>query len=338
MIGSIGGGGGRGGGGGGGSSSHATERIQMPMVKPIHFARAITRRSCHRLRLTRKSWSLISLVLIGLLPTLCPSNVQAGAWSPAKGEGYAKLGLRWLPGTGYHDGAGNTFDTVTTHELRLDFYGELGLGERSALVVNTDLLRLFALDDDGAGGSPTRITTGDPTIGLRYQFLREGRWAAAAEMLVSFPLASSRSTPIYLGAEQVAQIRPGRGTLEFEPVLSVGRGWDDFYAAAALSYAYRTENFDDVLRWSIEGGYAFTRDLAARLRFAGAHPLGNGEAAYHESTTGMGNGTSYVAFTLEGDYQFIPVWYVGAAFAGGIVHVRRQMGGPVINLYVATRF
>lgn len=81
-----------------------------------------------------------------------------------------------------------------------------------------------------------------------------------------------------------------------------------------------------------------SRTLAARLRLSGAHALGNGTANYHETTTGMGNGTSYLAFTLEGDYQFVERWFVGVAFAGGIAHIRRQMGGPVFNPYVATRF
>ena len=99
----------------------------------------------------------------------------------------------------------------------------------------------------------------------------------------------------------------------------------------------RSGGWDTVLVWSAEVGRTTgARGLGSlRLKLGGNHPLGNGEAPYHDSVSGIGNGTSYAGFTIEYDRKVSEHWFVGFSLAGGLGPVWRQTGGPVIAFNVS---
>ncbi|MCA9583096.1 MAG: hypothetical protein KC416_14960, partial [Myxococcales bacterium] len=71
-------------------------------------------------------------------------------------------------------------------------------------------------------------------------------------------------------------------------------------------------------------------------RVTSLSPLKNGSARRDESPSGIGNGTSYIGFAMEFDYEFVERWYIGMTFEGGVANIRRQTGGPVLTAYLAT--
>lgn len=82
----------------------------------------------------------------------------------------------------------------------------------------------------------------------------------------------------------------------------------------------------------------FTERIAGRARVTGHYALGNGDAPPDETPSGLGNGTSYTGAALEGDYRIGDRWFVGLSLEGGLFLIQRQTGGPVVSVYLATKF
>ena len=111
----------------------------------------------------------VCLVLVACL--LFPPPAHAGPWAPEPGRGYVKLWAKWLFGLGHHDGRGHVESYGGYHEAFLATYGEVGVFPEVAVFWHTDLLRIFVLDDPESGRE-THATTGDPAVGLRWQWLQ----------------------------------------------------------------------------------------------------------------------------------------------------------------------
>lgn len=281
-------------------------------------------------------WLLACALAVGALP----STAAAGAWVPAPGEGYVKLWTKWLHGAGHHDGDGNTIDYGTYNELYVATYGELGVFDKLAVTWNLDLLRSAWLEDPRSGQTQGHQSIGDPRLGVRYALLQRGPLAVGADVSVLAPLAPDRARQafVYEDGTVAGDLRLGAGVFEVGAELSVGLGMEDYYLQAAAGYVIRTGGFDDVVRFQVEGGTNFGDRIAARLRVTGNLALAADSAPYRENPSGIGNGVSYLGFALEADYAIVPNWFVGFTFEGGVLHIRRQTGGPVLSLYGAHRF
>lgn len=269
-------------------------------------------------------------------------TAAAGPWTPDPGEGYAKLWVKWLPGFGYHDGGGATIDYGAYHELFVATYGEVGLAEGLALTWHTDLLRTFVLEDPRTGDGETHLAPGDPALGLRWRWLSIDRLVAAVELSARVPLARDGPVQTVYAAEgghpEIGALRVGAGVFDFTGMLSAGYGWDRVYVSGGAGWVARTGGFDHALTWTAEVGSSFGEDWSGRVRVSGYHSVRTGDAPRTESPSGIGNGTSYTGIALEGEWQFVEGWYLGTTLEGGLFALRRQTGGPVINLFAATRF
>jgi len=282
--------------------------------------------------------TVMSILLLGV-----PGHALAGPWTPEPGHGYAKLWAKWLPGSGYHTGSGETVPYGAYHEFAVATYGEVGVAEGLALFWHTDVLRLFSLTDPRTDEAQSHVAPGDPAVGLRYRFLSTGRFVMAGEASVRAPLASG--DPVQevastdAGMPVVGELRVGSGVWDFSGALSAGYGWNHFYLAGGGGYVARTGGFDHAITWSLEGGTSLSDvPLAFRLRLSGLHPIDTGNAPRDESPSGIGNGTQYAGFAVEADWEFIPNAWLGLTFEGGLFGIRRQTGGPVLVLYGAMKF
>jgi hypothetical protein len=275
---------------------------------------------------------------------LAPAVAHAGPWTPAPGRGYAKAWLKWLPGFGYHDGAGRTTAYGPYHEVFFSVFGDVGLAPGLALSLHAPLVQTFVLGDPRPGGDGTKVFVGpgDPTLSLRYRVVQAGRFVASVEAGLRVPTATSRPrTTVYAATEgnpAIAELRIGSGVFAIPAGVSVGYGWDRVYLAGSAHYVLRTGGWDDVLTWTTEVGGRFSERWSGRARAVGWHNVLRGSAPRTESPSGINNGTSYVGLGLEGEYGFAPGWWVGLTLEGGLVAIRRQTGGPVISVFVATRF
>lgn len=280
-------------------------------------------------------------LLIAALLAAAPAS--AGPWAPEPGSGYLKLQARWLPGVGWFPGpeAGGGAQMMGPYnELFLGgFYAELGLLPRLAATLHSDGLRLFVLDNPN---EPARIhvSVGEPAIGLKLHAIQAGPFAAGISGALRFPTMGNAPVQDVVAADTgdvVGGLRIGAGVIEGTGHLELGLGLGRVYLAAAVGVGGRTGGWDSVLSWSAEGGLSAgkQRKTQLRLRLAGVHPLGDGEAPYHASPSGIGNGTRYVGFTFEVERVASELLTVGVSLAGGLGPVVRQSGGPVITGYAA---
>lgn len=271
-----------------------------------------------------------------------PAPASAGPWVPDPGEGYVKAWLKWFYGFGYHDGDGGTEDYGTYNELFVATYGEVGVVDHLALYWHSDILRTFYLEDPSTGETGVHAGPGDPAVGLRYQFISGGRFVMATEAWARIPLANGDPVQPVIGTAegnpQIGELRIGAGAVDVGAGLSAGYGWDRFYAAAFGGYILRSGGYDHVIQWTAEGGYGGASGFSIRGRVTGYHSLGNGTAPYHDSPSGLGNGTNYLGFAVETDWELWPANWLGVTFEGGLGALSRQSGGPVISGYWAKRF
>jgi hypothetical protein len=287
--------------------------------------------------------ALLAFATLAVVATSAARNAAASPWTPAPGHGYAKLWLKWLPGFGYHDGAGETIDYGAYHEVFLNAYGELGVAEGVSIWLHAPLVQTFVLGDPRPGGETDVIVgPGDPTLGARWRFLRAGRLVGSVDVGVGVPFATSRPQAAVFASDaahaEIAQLRIGSGVFRGQGGFSLGYGWDKIYASGSVAYVLRSGGWDDVLTWSAELGARFSRAWSGRVRASGWHPLVPGDAPRTESPSGINNGTGYLGVGLEGEWQFVPRWFLGLTLEGGLVYVRRQTGGPVISVFLATTF
>lgn len=281
--------------------------------------------------------AIVAAVVVGAM--LAPAAAHAGPWTPDPGHGYLKLWLKWLPGWGYYDGQGDRRDYGPYHELALASYGEIGIVPGLAGWLHLPLMNTFILGNPRTEETRAHVSLGDPAAGVRWKWLQLGRLATALETGVRVPIASDEPVQsVYAdedGFPQIGELRVGSGVFDVHFAASAGYGWDRQSIAASIGWDFRTGGYDDVLFWTLEGSHRFSERIGARLRFTGWHPVRRGGAPRTESPSGIGNGTSYTAFALEGEYRIADRWSIGLGFEGGMFAIRRQTGGPVLSLFLA---
>ena len=283
-------------------------------------------------------------LLLALL-LLAPA-AQAGPWGHEAGHGYAKTWISVLPGLGFSTGEneGDRAFYGYYQETHAGLYGELGVAPRFTMLMQWNPVRTFLLVDPASEEAEVFASVGEPLVGARAQLVQAGRFALALEGSVRIPTESNAPVAavrsIAEGNPVIGHLRIGLGVWEVSAGLSAGLGFDRFYLAAAVTATNRTAGFDSYLDWSIEGGTAIGKNKRwdVRARIAAHHPLHDGTAAYHDSPSGIGNGTEYIGFTIEGDYRLRDNLWFGLSLGGGLGLVRLQTGGPQLAVSLSTRF
>lgn len=285
----------------------------------------------------------LALVLGGLM--LSPSVARAGPWTPEPGHGYAKIWLKYLFGFSFQDGQMQGHDYGGYHELVVSSYLEVGLAPRLALSLHAPIVRTFHLEDPRDGSYTSHLSPGDPTLSLRWQFLTIDRFVMSAELGVRAPFARPGPVQPFFGTAdtnpELGALQIGTGIWDVPLTLGAGYAWDAIYLAGSAGYIIRSDGYDHVLTWSAEGGATIDTTFGVRARVVGYHSLDvwfDESAPGHASPSGIGNGTNYIGFAVEMDYQFQPRYWVGATIEGGLGALARQTGGPVMTLYFAHRF
>jgi hypothetical protein len=140
------------------------------------------------------------------------------------------------------------------------------------------------------------------------------------------------------GNPVIGGLRVGAGAWDFAGALSAGYGFDVYYVAGSAGWIARTDDFDHVATFTLEGGGSYPSGFSIRGRITGNLAVGIGDPALrHESPSGIGSGTSYLGFAVEADWRVAQDLYLGATIEGGLFYIRRQAGGPVVSLYAAVK-
>ncbi len=281
--------------------------------------------------------AVVALSLLAAVPC------AAGPWTHGPDHGYAKAWLSLLPGVGWSRELGSEPALIGYYqETFLGTYAELGVLPRLDATFHWTPVRTYRLVD--AADRPTfAASTGEPAVGLRWQPVQAGRFVAALEGQIRFPGQSNAPVAVVHSATDggvVGALRVASGVFEAQLGLSMGLGFDRFYAAWGVQAMKRGGGFDSVLLWSAEAGTDVGRKKrwSVRVRVGGRHGLRDGTAPYHESPSGIGNGTEYVAFTLEGDCRLREGLWFGLSLGGGLGPVVRQIGGPQLAVSMSQRF
>jgi len=287
---------------------------------------------------------LAALVVLGSAAT-----AQAGPWVPETNHGYVKLSVRWLPAFLWNPGPEHADDSSEEarvlygpyNEVFAGTYWEHGLAPRTAFWVHWEPAKLFALTDPRDGATRVHASVGEPTLGVRANLLKKGPLAVGAEVGVTFPLLDNAVVDdvysVVEGNPRIAELRTASGVWDVTPAVSVGAGFGRMYVTGGVGVKVRSGGWDTVLLWNAEVGRRVGKAErgSLRLKLAGHHPLGNGSAPYHDSVSGIGNGTNYGGFTIEYDRRIGERWFVGFSLAGGLGPIVRQTGGPVVALNVS---
>ncbi len=273
-----------------------------------------------------------------------PKIARAGPWVPEPHTAYLKTWVRWLPGRGFSDGSGELLDYAGYHEVGWLLYTEVGLWQDVALTVHHPLVQAFFLRNPGTARYSAHVTSGDPSLGVRWQALSRGGFVLSLETSLRFPIAPPWPVQTVYGPDPdsaaIGELQIGSGVWDITGGALVGYSFPDFYLAAALAYIARTGGFDHDLYWLAEGGFPFLNRFYARARLTGRHPLpvGDDDVPRHNSPSGIGNGTSYIGLAGEVELRIDPRWSLGVSLEGGLFAVQRQSRGPVTSLFVATLF
>ncbi len=282
-----------------------------------------------------------------LLLLLLPAPALAQAWAPEAGAGYAKVGVRWLPGFGYHRGPEQLDGQVFTpaepygayHEVFVEGYVEAGLGKGVAVWSSWQTARLFLLNDPVAGGWTEHASVGEPTLGFRGQVARVGRIAITAGASARPPGGNGQPVQEVFGTEAG---NPRLGALRIHQEAwgvgidaALGAGWKRVYLVATLGWTAHTHDWDSVLEWTGKAGFDLGKGWGLSVRLAGRHPLGDGTAPYTESPSGIGNGARYLGLTLEAEHRFANGVGVGLSGAAAFGTSVRQTSGPVITVFAS---
>lgn len=277
-------------------------------------------------------------VLFLLFSTAFP--LIAGGWTLPRNGGYAKFWLRWQAADGVlsgHNGPdGNRMPSGNYNEIFFNAYGEYGLAERLTLVGFWPVVTSFHM----SGINKYNYTgTGDISLGLRWGIIQH-RAVLALQLTATAPLAnSSIARPFYNieTGERIGALRVGAGVWDLEPRLQAGYGWNRGHAGAEIAYKYRSNDYLPVLSISAEGGRRLGEALYGTFRAGMVEPLGTSAAPLDNSPSGIGNGTEYVGFALEVDWQRSANLSLGLTLEGAFTF-SRQTGGPVMSVYSAWKW
>ncbi len=277
------------------------------------------------------------MLKIFLISFLFISTVCAGGWTQKAGGGYAKTWVRWQAADGFLNGHHNSLSDIRNiddyNEIFLNAYGEYGLTDRLTLLAHWPLITGFLMSGINRY---SYIGTGDITLGLKYGLVRQ-QWVLALQLATTAPLAESTVRRPFKDAdtgETIGALRVGAGVWDVEPRLQTGIAFNNGHLGAEVGYRLRSNGFHPVLSWMVEAGQRFSETLYGTLRMVDVRPVGTTTAPLDNSTSGIGNGTSYTGFSMELDWKQNRSFSVGFVLEGA-VRYSRQAGGPVFNVYSA---
>ncbi|MDP3277005.1 MAG: hypothetical protein Q8Q09_17570 [Deltaproteobacteria bacterium] len=290
-----------------------------------------------------KSQYLLSIGVTLALSVLAPRDAVAGPWVQAPGHAYIKMWARYLPGFSYFDGNGTRFDYASYHELFFSTYAEVGLARGVGVSLHLPIAQIFALSDPSINRTQIHATVGDPTVAMRFELLRYRRALLSVEAGLRLPVATGEVVQPVISAREpyvpVGGLRIGNGTADVSMTLHGGVLFRHWYTAGSIGAVYRNNGYDPAATINLEAGTQLLKGrLGLRARVGAYLSLPWGTAPRHDSPSGMGNGTRYWGFAVEADYRVARNWALGLSFEGGAGPIRRQTGGPVINLYAAAQF
>ncbi|NIP28268.1 MAG: hypothetical protein GWO38_31770 [Phycisphaerae bacterium] len=259
----------------------------------------------------------ICCLIAVLLFAFSARGLVAGAWTQKHGEGYYKIGFRFVRADRFYESTGNQIDIPTFGDYTVNFYGEYGLNDRLTLIVSVPFFKRITLNKQVSRGTGFVFFDGDSKsgfadfdIGLRMGLLRKGGAVLSTEALLGVPVGdNTQKNGLYTGDGEFDQSLKLQFGYSFFPVPA--------YFTSEVGMRNRNEGYSDEFRYAAEIGYTLGGKFIVVFKVRGVESLNNGA---DNVTGGMGglfaNNQSYLAYGPEISFLLSHVVGFTAAIEG----------------------
>lgn len=205
-----------------------------------------------------KQWILGAALCASFIPQIA----NAGAWVPAKGQGYTKYGAQSFNATDFF---GDNPDFQEFDGDNISFYGEYGLGNKTAIYGS--LLYQDIAQRDANNNTTSNSGLGDVEVGVRYQWQADP-FVLSTSFLVKLPYLYDEDDTLPLG----------NGQLDYEGRVLIGKSLNKYgYFGVELGYRFRAEAPSDEIRYLVEYGFSFNDNAYFRTKLDGIQSADNAD-------------------------------------------------------------
>lgn len=266
--------------------------------------------------------SALYLFILSFLST----SVFPGAWTQKRGEGYYKLGLRFIRADQFYDAGGDKTDIPTFSDLGSGLYAEYGLTDNLTAIADLQVFRHLTLD------MPDESKTGfsDSDLGVRWQFFRDGNLVLSTEVLLGLPLGDDTHPNGLL---------TGDGEFNQLVRLQVGHSFypSPFYLTADVGFNNRSAGYSDEVHYGAEIGYTVRQKFLFIFRVRGLESLENGSENIAGGVAGLyANDQRYLAYGPEINFLINDKFGLSAGFEGALF-AENEPAAPALSFGVFLR-
>jgi len=233
-----------------------------------------------------------ALIMLGT----CYSHVVfAGAWVPAKGEGYSKIAVSSYEAdeSFSEKKSGSKFKGQNT-----SYYGEYGLGNDFA--VFGTLLYQDLEQTDELGTTTASKGFGDTEIGVRYQWFSDS-YVLSSSLLFKTPALYDKHDELPRGNDQE----------DYEFKMLLGKSLNQYgYLGTELGYRLRTDAPSDEIRYLLEYGFSANDNLYFRTKLDGIQSVENADKTPTSSNSSIINLSATPEYDL-GKMELTAGWQFG---------------------------
>lgn len=266
--------------------------------------------------------------IISLLVLFLTINLYSQSpWTKKKGEFYTQLSFSTI--ANYNTLYGSPEKTLNgkLSDNTLQFYTEYGFSNKTTLIANIPL-KLISHKKFSIGTAENNKTAlGNIEIGIKHNFYNKN-W------LLSGQLNIEANTSIF---DANSGIRTGYDAWTITPLLTFGKGYNNWYLQGFTGINIRTNNYSSNFKIGGEIGYKPVQKLWVIANLDITQSFNNGERILPASNLSTGlyiNNQEYVAFGLkaigEVTKNFGITAGIGGAFSGNNV---AKKGAFNIGLY-----
>jgi protein XagA len=200
----------------------------------------------------------------------------AGAWTMQKGKFYDRTAFNYYSADDEFDRNGDRTDFANSGEFRdinVSNYIEYGLLD-NLTIINSVYYKAIRKKDHTLEQKTWGI--GDIDLGAKVQVMKLAEGILSTQALVKIPWAYDKNDDLPLG----------NGQVDLELKLLYGHSLYPYipgYCNFELGYRWRLQDPSDELRYLLEFGMDFTKELYGRVKLDGIYSMDNGE---HFDTSG----------------------------------------------------
>ena len=229
-------------------------------------------------------------------------------WLPEKGGFYYQFSYITVP-------AYNTLFTYSDEPFQmsrsvsdktLQFYGEHAVSDKFSVLASVpykildseEINQDFEGEESGIPASAANNAFGNSSFSLKYK-IAASRWVSAAQVRVGLPAGQKEATE--------SGLYPGYDAWSVAPVVSLGKGWNNYYFYTWLSGIVRSNQYSEYLNGGLEGGWKPMQNLWFISYFELMDSFRNGSRALPPPEKRFGlyaNDNEYTAFGFKLIYEY----------------------------------